>query len=401
MSAEHARLSPLDDFPVHQTAESMLHVATSDRNFYDRYYFNAHRCADDLFLAVGLGQYPNLGVTDAFAAVVHKGVHRVVRASRELGPDRGDTRVGPFAVEVIEPLNRLRVVLEPGAAEEVGTVDAAPAPGAGGPTEYGLSFDLTWTGAIPATREPRQFVRRDGRVWMDSVRLAQTGHWEGVLRIGDEEIAVTPDEWHGARDRSWGIRPVGEPEPAGIQGRAGVPPAFHWVYAPMQFEDFSVLVIAQEDEDGTRVLEEAVKVYGDGRPAEQLGRPEIALDYTPGTRDTASAVVTFTAAGGSETAPRVRVTQLIPLHMAVGSGYGLDADWRHGMYQGPALKVQHLVMPAEEAARRSGMFGITERLARFEYEGPEGGRTGYGLFETLFIGAHRPSGFEDWLAVAP
>ena len=100
-------------------------------------------------------------------------------------------------------------------------------------------------------------------------------------------------------------------------------------------------------------------------------------------------------------AERIRVTQLIPLHMAVGSGYGLDADWRHGMYQGPELVVQQVVMPAAEAAAKSGMFGITERLSRFEYDGPEGVRTGYGLFETLFIGAHKPSGFADWLAVAP
>ena len=33
-------LSNLDDFPIHQTSEPMRHVATSDRNFYDRYYFN-------------------------------------------------------------------------------------------------------------------------------------------------------------------------------------------------------------------------------------------------------------------------------------------------------------------------------------------------------------------------
>jgi hypothetical protein len=394
MSGDHRDLSPLDDFPFHQTSESMAHVATSDRNFYDRYYFNLHRRTDDLFMALGVGQYPNLGVTDAFAAVVHRGVHRVVRASRELGADRGDLSVGPFRIEVLEPLNRLRVVLEPG--------------------EYELSFDLIWTGAIPATREPRQFVRRNGRVWMDSVRLAQTGFWEGTLRVGDNlsatrsvsstggggrrvgELAVTPDTWWGSRDRSWGIRPVGEAEPAGIGGSSGVPPTFHWVYAPMQFDDFSILVIAQEDEDGGRVLQEAVKVFGDGRPAEALGRPELELHYTSGTRDVRTATVTF--AGRAE---RVRVTQLIPLHMAVGSGYGLDADWRHGMYQGPDLVVQQVRMPAEEAAAKSGMFGITERLSRFEYDGPEGVRTGFGLFETLFIGAHRPSGFADWLAVAP
>ncbi|GAA2062687.1 hypothetical protein GCM10009839_87390 [Catenulispora yoronensis] len=369
-------LSPLDDFPFHQVPESMAHVATSDRNFYDRYYFNVHHRTGDLFLALGVGQYPNLGVTDAFAAVVHRGVHRVVRASRELGADRGDTAVGPFRVEVLEPLNRLRVVLEPG--------------------EYELSFDLVWTGAIAATREPRQFLRRHGRVWMDSVRLAQTGRWAGTLRIGEDEYTVTPDTWWGSRDRSWGIRPVGEAEPAGIQGRDGGPPTFHWVYAPMQFDDFSILVIAQEDEDGARIVEEAVKVHGDGRPAEPLGRPELELHFTPGTRDVETAVVTF--AGRAE---RIRVTQLIPLHLAVGSGYGLDADWRHGMYQGPEPVVQQVVLPAAEAAAKSGMFGITERLSRFDYDGPEGVRTGYGLFETLFIGAHRPSGFGDWLAVAP
>ena len=29
---------PLDDYPIHQTPLSMAYVATSDRNFYDRYY---------------------------------------------------------------------------------------------------------------------------------------------------------------------------------------------------------------------------------------------------------------------------------------------------------------------------------------------------------------------------
>ena len=50
-------LSPLDDYPVHQIAEPMRFVATSDRNFYDRYLFN---CSDELFVTAGLGQYPNL-----------------------------------------------------------------------------------------------------------------------------------------------------------------------------------------------------------------------------------------------------------------------------------------------------------------------------------------------------
>ena len=60
-----------------------------------------------------MGQYPNLGVADAFVVVLHGNKHRVVRASRELGTDRMDTRVGPIRVEVLEGLRRLRVVCEP------------------------------------------------------------------------------------------------------------------------------------------------------------------------------------------------------------------------------------------------------------------------------------------------
>ena len=68
-------LSPLDDYPVHQISEPMRHVGTSDRNFYDRYYFNIHGTGDvhgtdeELFCVIGVGQYPNLGVADAFVSV--------------------------------------------------------------------------------------------------------------------------------------------------------------------------------------------------------------------------------------------------------------------------------------------------------------------------------------------
>ena len=91
-------LSPFDDYPVHQIAEPIRHVGTSDRNFYDRYYFNIHGSNDEVFAVIGMGQYPNLGVTDAFVTVVCDGMHRVVRASRALGEDRMDTTIGPISV---------------------------------------------------------------------------------------------------------------------------------------------------------------------------------------------------------------------------------------------------------------------------------------------------------------
>ena len=35
-------LNKLDDFPIHQTPEPIAHAATSDRNVYDRTWFNGY-----------------------------------------------------------------------------------------------------------------------------------------------------------------------------------------------------------------------------------------------------------------------------------------------------------------------------------------------------------------------
>ena len=99
-------VSSWDDYPIHQTAEYIRHPATSDRNFYDRYYFNLHGSSDEVMTIFGLGQYPNLGVTDAFIAVGTKDKHRVIRASRPLH-DRSDLKVGPISIEILDPLKSL------------------------------------------------------------------------------------------------------------------------------------------------------------------------------------------------------------------------------------------------------------------------------------------------------
>ena len=64
---------PADEFPIHQLPLSFEHVGSSDRNFYDRCYFNAHDRTGQVFMATGLGVYPNLGVIDAYA-IVRRGV---------------------------------------------------------------------------------------------------------------------------------------------------------------------------------------------------------------------------------------------------------------------------------------------------------------------------------------
>jgi hypothetical protein len=365
-------LSPLDDYPVHQVAQPIRYPATSDRNFYDRYYFNCHAGTDELMLIVGMGQYPNLGVTDAFALARHGDTHRVVRASRELGADRMDTSIGPFRVEVLEGLRRLRVVLEP--------------------NEFDLEFDLTWEGVIPAQAEPRHFIRQQERVIFDSFRLAQTGRWSGHVRSGSAEFAVTPDRWHGARDRSWGVRPVGESEPPGIQVRN--PAQFYWMYAPMQFDDFSILTIIQEDGVGARLLEEAVRVWPEssGRPPQRLGRPEYRPQYGAGTLEVQVATVSFAPRDGEPI--EVTVHPVLPVSIMVGTGYGLEPDWKHGMYQGSQLVVQGVCYDLSTPADKARMWGMIDSVATFTLTEDGHTMTGTGLFEYWPFGPHAPTGLE-------
>lgn len=368
-------LSSMDDYPLHQISDTIRHVGSSDRNFYDRYYFNVHACSDDLFMVMGLGQYPNLAVQDAFAVVRRGRKHRVVRASRELG-DRMDTTVGPFRVEVIEGLRKVRFVLEP--------------------NEHGIEMDLRWEGAIPAFLEPRHYVRKHGRVLFDSTRFAQTGTWSGTLRVGDERFEVTPDRWWGTRDRSWGIRPVGEAEPPGI--RQGEPSMMAmWNYAPMQFRDFSILYIVQEKNDGTRELEEAVRIWADpAREPEWLGRPEHEHVFRSGTRYIERSMLRFPDAPGGAIA--VEVTPLVECYIGIGTGYGFDADWRHGMYQGK-LVVQGLELDTVDDAAR--LWGICDNAARFDLRQAGRSEVGYGLHEYAFFGPFDRYGLSGFLDGAP
>ena len=51
-------LGPLDEYPVHQVPQPIAWPGSSDRNFYDRSYFNAHDRTGEIFLITGIGYYP-------------------------------------------------------------------------------------------------------------------------------------------------------------------------------------------------------------------------------------------------------------------------------------------------------------------------------------------------------
>jgi len=366
---------PLDEYPIHQAPLSVRYPTTSDRNFYDRCYFNAHDRTGEVFLITGLGVYPNLGVIDAYATVGRGTRYVTVRTSDALGDDRLSQAVGPYRIEVLDPLRRIRIVCDG--------------------DEHGVGFDLTWVGSFPAVEEPRHVQHTGTKVILDACRFAQVGTWEGVLRVEGREFAVTPDRWVGTRDRSWGIRPVGEPE---APGRWAAEPmdGFWWTYVPLRFDDFALIVIMQEDADGHRFLNEAVRVWpeGSGRRTEQLGWPRIDIAYRSGTRHPERATMQLVDREGRPFTVEVETLGSVALNAS--SGYG-SGDWVHGMWKGRRWVegvVRDLLDP-EVAARAP--FGVTDHVGRAVCDGAEG----WGLFEHGTFGRHDPSGFADWSSVAP
>jgi hypothetical protein len=361
-----SELSSFDDYPGHQSPELIAHAATSDRNFYDRYYFNLYDESFEFFAIFGLGQYPNLGTTDAFIDVRQGDRQHIVRSSKPL-EDRHDISVGPFHIEVLEPLRRLRFVVEP--------------------SEGDVAMDVVFEGDIEAVLEPRQTLRSKGRIVFDTNRLAQTGRWSGTLSVGGVERTI---DGFGNRDRSWGIRPVGEAEPQGIREGLLVLPGM-WNYFPMQFEDHAILYICHQDDDGRRHLTQAERIWHDpDREIEDLGPVEWRHDIEPGTRIVRSSQLRFPKVG-----IEIECVSVLPNFVSIGTGYGIDADWRHGMYHGPDTVTQGLVLDVAEV-RGIAQYGIIDHLAEFRYDG----HVGHGLLEQGFFGPFRAAGIMDGISGA-
>jgi hypothetical protein len=364
---------PLDEYPVHQAPLPMDRVASSDRNFYDRCYLNAHDRTGEIFLVTGLGVYPNLGVIDAYATARRGDRQWSVAFSGALAERSLEQQVGGYRIDVVEPLRRLDLSC------------ASP--------DGSLDFSLHWTAAFPAMQEEPHLLLAGGRPILDACRFSQLGHWSGRLRVGDREFAVTADRWSGARDRSWGIRPSGEPDPPG-RGAAEPGQGFWWLYAPLQFESCALIVIVQENPDGYRTLNDAKRVWADGR-VEQLGWPRVDISYRPGSRHPEAARIHLTDPAGKPLTVEVETLTSVPLH--VGAGYGGDPDWSHGRWMGREWSSARVYDLTDPAVAGRMPFGVTDHLARARLDGEEG----WGMFEHASIGRHDPTGFADWSSVAP
>ena len=354
-----------DDYPIHQTPEPIAY-AGSDRNFYDRYFFNGYSPDGSEFVAAAFGVYPALNVADAHVSVIRDGVQRCFHASRVLGMERMELSIGPFRIEVIEPLKTLRVVLE---------------------KAEGMACDLTFEGRAFPIEEPR-FVKRNGpRLFMDYTRLTQNVRVTGWIEVDGDRRACGPG-WAGTRDRSWGIRPVGAPDPQPTPG-AGLT-GFFWQWAPVNFEDRSVFFHINADPDGKPWNTRAV-ILPDGAGPEggfHSDAPRMEeVTLRQGTRHAERGMLRIPVDGGEA---EVKLEPVGQPFLMRGIGYG--GEWRHGALKGELVTAREDIDLAAVDMGAMENFHI-QAISRAILTAPgEPVREGIGVFEQLIFGPYRPYG---------
>ena len=162
---------------------------------------------------------------------------------------------------------------------------------------------------------------------------------------------------------------------------------------PLRFEEFSIIVMAQERPDGHRTLNDAKRVWADGR-VEQLGWPVYDIAYRSGSRHPEHATLRMHDMRGGPVTVEIDTLGFVPLHL--GPGYG-DADWAHGQWKGAGWAEAVVVDLTDPAVIAPHPVRQHRPRRRATCDGAEG----YGLFEHASIGVHAPTGFADLMSVAP
>jgi hypothetical protein len=365
-------LNKLDDFPIHQTPEPIAVPVTSDRNVYDRTWFNGYASDGSYYFGIGMAIYPHRGILDcAFSVVQPGGRQHCFYGSRRAPQERTDMQVGPFRLQVIEPMRRARVVLEDNTS--------------------GLSCDLTFSARTAAIQEARQTLWSGARRVMDATRFDQFGRWSGVVRHPDGEIEVDEAVCLGTKDRSWGVRNVGERE---VGGAPAAPPRVFFLWAPLVWDDHISHAIFFDGPRGEALIREgivaplypteaAVPGVEDDKD-QRMATARHRVNYVPGTRLARSAEIDLVDHDG-----KTRTIALEPIlkFQMKGLGYG-HPQWGQGMWKGE-LEIGGESFDPHQFDPLAPEHLHVQQVVRAR----DGERTGVGVLEQICLGPYEPSGF--------
>ena len=367
------RLNPFDDYPFHQAIAPLDVPATSDPHFNDGYWFSFYR--EGTYAFCGLRLHPNSNVMDGYGGVLHGGVQRNVRFSRALRPRTNELAVGPFRLEIVEPMHVQRLVL-----------DSNPS---------GVVFDVLVHASAPMTLEEPHLQHRHGVLLNHVLRYSGPTRAEGTLVVDGDEHAV--DGWYGARDHSWGIRSTMGPHlpVRGVEPEAARDPRAIRIWVPFEAGALTGFFHTHEGPRG-ETLDFQGTLWDDGDEVPLTGVRH-AFRYDDGTRRLAGGEFTLLDAGGGErhfTFERV----CEPVHP---EGFGYARGWSDGgnpgVWRGPeAVESSSFDATDPDAAPGGAHLPAARRLGGTEFAcslaGPDG-EPGMAHVEHMIYGTYEPSGF--------
>lgn len=370
-------LTEFDDYPIHQTPEPINRPATSDRDVYERYWFNGYTRnptsgEDAVYIGIGTALYPHLDIQDCGISIVIDGVQHAFHASARATPEPTDLTVGPFNLEITEPMRSCRVTLES--------------------NETDFAADLVFEGRSANIEEPRHRLGSPLRASMDSTRFTQLGRWSGWLEFDGRRIEFDPDEMLGTKDRSWGHRSL-----AGGDQR-GAPPTHRggifFLWAPIHFEDVGIHYQLFEDAIGRphysvgafvpvyRSLDEVPGVEDPG--VRHMKNNEHALVFNDHNRMITDATLKFQEIDTGE--QHVITMEKLLTYRMKGIGY-FHPEWGHGQWKGElAMAAERWTLADIDESAMENQH--VQHLMRVRM----GDRVGMGALEQLIMGPYKPYG---------
>jgi len=364
-------LTGADEGLHHQIVDTFSTIAESDHSWTEKIWVSIAKADGSVQLDFGLGKYHNRGIIDAFGGVSRGREQWTVRGSRELRIAPEDVAVGPISYEIVDPLQSVRVRLEPNEVQPI-------------------SFDVVLSGVTPPFFEERNLVRnrRTQRVDVNVIRYHQGGWASGTVTVGGETYELSGEDAFGFRDHSWGVRQgVGvapsdlirstrEPDPAAARPRG----VMKWSPSFFRRPDGSYYETAIFLTGGEWDYTSAYINSPDGTQA-RVRTAQPRMEYDTRTRFVRRGELHLVMDTGEERLIEVEAVGDCGFFLKT-AGYGPWKDHIHGSWQGRLQLDGEYIADCWEDEQQDllGQFRDTPIRVR------EGDATGYGIMESIISG---------------
>ena len=354
----------IDEYPFHQVTDTFAAVAGSDPSWNDGHYVCAADQAGTVAFTSNVRLYANNDVLDGFVCLRHDGRQYNVRLSRRLRPRMEDLSVGPLRLEIVEPLQTVRLVLDD--------------------NDVGIRLDVTCHTANVPYMGPVEVRRIDGRLLSERATYEITGECEGYVEVAGREITLERRTSSFFRNHSWGYQPprggprlYGAPTPS-----KRVPGLRQWVlfHIPDGHGGFFFT-----DPSGRAAAGRGAILSDDGSIA--VTAIDHDLHFYPGDRRLQSGTFRLTTADGD-----VRDYEFSDLGWVYCQGGGYFGGFRDGLGQGVYRGDDHAEGEVWDVSHPTTIVDAEGRQFEFEHDWAENftllrhaGSTGLAHYECVRI----------------